>query len=440
MPIRDIIISTLLFASIPPCFFSPFWGISMWIVVGMLNPHEFMWKMAFEFPWALLVALPTLIGFAIFTRKWTRLASSQTVLIVVLWLWFTFTTIHNSSMPEFSGFAADTWRRWGLVSKVMLMAVMMTAIVDSWARFRTLILVVCGSIGLLVVKALPFMLLTSGEFRVYGPRGSMLADNNDFGLALNMTLPMFFFMARVDPKPRIRKVMTFLFFATIPSIFFTYSRGALIGFAVILTYMILKLRQRFVLIPVLVLAAAFGFLLTPERWQHRMDFARSGALIDESALSRINAWTYCWRLAHDYPLMGGGFEAFTPELFQRYAPNPADVHGPHSIYFGVLAEHGFVGLALYLLLLGSCFVDLAKVRRFARREGDERIRGYANMIEICLLAFLIVGTFLGRAYFDYYFTLVACTAMLKRLCREEGSFVALEEDEETVLEMGGEVA
>jgi putative inorganic carbon (hco3(-)) transporter len=151
-----------------------------------------------------------------------------------------------------------------------------------------------------------------------------------------------------------------------------------------------------------------------------MDFRRDGALMDASALSRINAWTYSWRLAHDYPVTGAGFEAFTPELFDRYAPNPQDVHGPHSIYFGVLAEHGFVGLGLYLLLLASCFLDLARVRRFGRRHDDDRICAYANMLQVCLLAFLVAGAFLGRAYFDYYFTIVACTAILTRLCRKEG--------------------
>jgi putative inorganic carbon (hco3(-)) transporter len=420
MPVRDLIISALLLASLPPCFFSPFWGIVMWIVVGTVNPHSFMWQMGYAFPWALAVAVLTLVGFAVFTPGWKRLVSTQTVWIAVFWLWCTFTTLHNTVMPEFTHFAADTWQRWDFVSKVLLMAVAMTGIVDSWARFRTLILVVGGSIGFLVVKALPFMLLTAGDFRLYGPRGSMLADNNDFGLALDMALPMFFFLSRIDPNPRIRKLMAFLFFATIPAIFFTYSRGAFIGLGVILIYMILKLRQRLVLIPVLVLAGAFALLLTPEQWQNRMDFRRDGALMDASALSRINAWTYCWRLAHDYPVTGGGFEAFTPELFYRYAPNPQDVHGPHSVYFGVLAEHGFVGLGLYLLLLASCFVNLARIRRFGREQGDDRICGYANMLQVCLLAFMVAGAFLGRAYFDYYFTIVACAAILTRLCRDEG--------------------
>jgi probable O-glycosylation ligase (exosortase A-associated) len=418
MPVRDIIIAALLFACLPPCFFRPFWGVLMWIIVGLVNPHTFMWQMTYEFPWALAVALPTMAGFVVFSRGWNRLVSTQTILIGVLWGWFTFTTFHNTGMPEFAHFEADTWFRWGFVSKVLLMAVVMTGIVDTRERFRTVLLVICGCLGFLVIKALPFMVLTGGAFRLYGPRGSMLADNNDLGLALNMTLPLLFFMSRTDPNPRIRKIMGFLFFTTIPAILFTYSRGALLGMGVVLLFMIMAMRQRILLIPILLLVALFAVSLTPERWQHRMDFRREGALIDDSALSRFNAWTYCWRLAQEYPLTGGGFEAFTSRLFYQYAPNPNDVHGPHSIYFGVLAEHGFVGLGLYLALLGSTFLSLRRIARDARYSGDETLEAYAKMLQISLVGFLVSGAFLGRAYFDYYFTIIACTAMLKHSAEE----------------------
>jgi hypothetical protein len=40
------------------------------------------------------------------------------------------------------------------------------------------------------------------------------------------------------------------------------------------------------------------------------------------------------------------------------------------------------------------------------------------MFEFSLLGFLISGIFLGRAYFDYFFTIVACVAILKRVARD----------------------
>ncbi|HXI40424.1 MAG TPA: putative O-glycosylation ligase, exosortase A system-associated, partial [Bryobacteraceae bacterium] len=416
---RDIIVLTLILGSLPLCFFRPFFGILMWTVVSLLNPHRFAWGMAYNFPVALLVAVPTLIGAALFERGWKYFFSKTVWLIVVLWLWFTLTSLRNTEMPEFTHFAQDTWQRWQEVSKVLLMTLATAGIVNSWYRFRWFLLVIAGCFGILILKAVPFMILTGGAFRLYGPPGSMIADNNDFGLALNMTLPIFFFLASQEPSRRIRRLMGVCFVATIPAIFFTYSRGALIGLAVVLFFMVLRSRKRVVLVPVLVLAAIFAVFLTPERWQKRMDFRKEGTLVDDSARERLNAWTYSWRLALDYPLTGGGFEAFTPTLFNRYAPDPRDVHGPHSIYFGVLAEHGFIGLFLYLLLLASTFMNLRQVHKYARSWGDERANNYAFMLQFSLLAFMISGAFLGRAYFDYYFTIVACTVILRRQCQSE---------------------
>jgi putative inorganic carbon (HCO3(-)) transporter len=401
---------------LPACFFRPFWGVLMWTVVSLLNPHAYVWSMTTQIPWAMLVAIPTLLGYFCFAFQPRCLKAREVLLMVMLWSWFTFTSVYNTHQAEFAHFAVDTWQKWNSVSKILLMTVATLGIVDTWKRFRILLLVIAGCLGILVAKAIPFMILTGGSFRLYGPPGSSLADNNDFGLALNMTIPLLFFIGRTDSNPRIRKIMMFLFFATIPAVLFTYSRGALIGLAAVLLFVFMQMRHRLLLIPVLLLAGLFAVFLTPERWQQRMNFEREGALIDDSALSRINAWTYCWRLVQDHPLTGGGFEAFTPALFDRYAPNPRDVHGPHSIYFGVLAEHGFIGLGLYLTLLFSTFLTLGKQVKFARAHNDEQIEAYGNALRVSLVGFMVSGAFLGRAYFDYYFTIVACAVILKTLC------------------------
>jgi hypothetical protein len=40
------------------------------------------------------------------------------------------------------------------------------------------------------------------------------------------------------------------------------------------------------------------------------------------------------------------------------------------------------------------------------------------MFKFSLLAFLTSGIFLGRAYFDYFFALVACVMILDRAARD----------------------
>jgi hypothetical protein len=40
------------------------------------------------------------------------------------------------------------------------------------------------------------------------------------------------------------------------------------------------------------------------------------------------------------------------------------------------------------------------------------------MFRFALVGFLTSGLFLGRAYFDYYYTLVACIAILRHVCKQ----------------------
>ena len=73
----------------------------------------------------------------------------------------------------------------------------------------------------------------------------MIADNNDFGLALNMTLPLYFYLAQTEHKRWLKRLFAALFVMTIPAIFFTYSRGALVGLAAVVMLMFLQSRRRF---------------------------------------------------------------------------------------------------------------------------------------------------------------------------------------------------
>lgn len=415
---RDILVLASLAAALPFCFFRPYYGILIWTIFAFVNPHRYAWGAARTFPVAETVAIATLAGLVFFVRNWRPFFSKGVGLLILLWVWFTVTTIVATDTPIFMHHAQETWMQWEKVSKILLMTLVLIGLVDDWKHFRIYVLTLAGSFGILVLKLLPFMILTGGSQRIYGPDGSMIADNNDLGLALNMTLPIFFFLSRTEDDRRMKWLMRFLFLATTAAIIFTYSRGALVGLVVIGLLMFLRLKHRILLLPVIILVLVFGSLFTTQEWRDRM-YGFTHGEIDSSALGRINAWRFAAHLAEDYPITGGGFDTFTPELFQRYAPDPKDVHAAHSVYFGLLGEQGFVGLFLFLLLVVACFIRLQRIIWSARRWGDETAADYASMFQFSLIGFLASGAFLGRAYFDYFYSVVACSVILWRLCESE---------------------
>jgi putative inorganic carbon (HCO3(-)) transporter len=418
MPLRVIVLVLFFVISVPICFIRPFYGVLLWIVVAFLNPQSFTWSSFEAFPWAAAVAVPTMLGMVAFDHNFGRLRSRHFLLMVALWIWFTITTVVSTNTPEFVHHAVETWQRWNLVSKMLLMSACAIPIVSSFERLRYLVLTIAGCFGLYVLKSLPFIIVTGGAFRLYGPEHSMIADNNDFGLALNMTLPFYFCLAQTESKRWLKLVFVFMFIITIPAIFFTYSRGALVGLTAVFLLMLLQSRRRLALVPVLAIGIAVAIFFAPDAWKQRMDLSRPDA-VDASALSRLNSWAYARALAAAYPIAGGGFATFTPELYDRYAPEKSEIaYGPHSVYFQVLAEHGYVGLFLYLSLVISCLAATWRLRRRARRQGDMQIALYAQMFQLSMAAFLVSGLFLGRAYFDYFFTIVACVVALEQLARD----------------------
>ena len=131
-----------------------------------------------------------------------------------------------------------------------------------------------------------------------------------------------------------------------------------------------------------------------------------------------NAWSFAWNLASSRPALGGGFRTFTPGLFQRYAPDPDDFHDSHSIYFEVLGEHGFPGLFLFLSLLVLTWTSCSWVIRQLKRARDDPdladAADLARMLQVAVVGYAVSGAFLGLAYFDLYYNLVAL-AVLTRL-------------------------
>ena len=72
-----------------------------------------------------------------------------------------------------------------------------------------------------------------------------------------------------------------------------------------------------------------------------------------------------YRIALDHPVVGGGFKPLTKDVYSFYTPEEElnDQQDAHSIYFQVMAEHGFVGLGLYLALILSTLITLRQVMR-----------------------------------------------------------------------------
>jgi probable O-glycosylation ligase (exosortase A-associated) len=341
-----------------------------------------------------------------------------------MWAWMGITLICATQVSLFAGHIQDGTDQLIQISKILLMTFVTILLVDSPDRLRQLVLVISLSIGLRALWVSIFGVETSGEYRVYGPHDSFLEDNNDFGLALNMILPLLYFSIPTEPRRWLRICLGMCFFAGIFAVILTYSRGALLGLVVFLTMIAAISRYRMISISFLAVTAVLVLSFAPQAWMDRMNRMAHGE-VDSSAKQRLIGWRTGWNLVMDYPITGGGLSAYPDVVvFRHYQPEPMpggrESEGPHSIYFQVLGENGFVGLGLFLMLLGSCLFAVRALRRSARKRSSHHwVIPYTRMFEVSLAAFMVNGAFLGRAYFDLWYEIVACIVIVKLLYRRE---------------------
>jgi len=376
-----------------------------------MNPHKYSWAIEY-YPFARIVALITIAGLLFTKDKMTLPKTRETILIVLLGLYFTFT-----SFFAFNHYSV--WLQWEKVIKILIMTLVTMMLINNRVKLRYLVMVIALSVGFLGAKGGIFSLATGGEFRVRGPNESFFGENNDMALALNMTLPMLAYLARDEVNKRLKLVLWVTFILCIISVIFTYSRGGFLTLVGVLLFLLLKSRYKSLSIILISAALIVGALYIPVKWFDRVETIKSYEE-DPSAQGRINSWKTAINIAKDRPFIGGGFETFIDPVFNRYAPNQGNVRDVHSIYFEVLGEHGFVAFGLFILLILFTLLTTQRLKRIARtRDSLTWVENYSNMFQVSLLAYMIGGIFLGRAYFDLFYHIVAMAVIMRVIVEKE---------------------
>lgn len=101
---------------------------------------------------------------------------------------------------------------------------------------------------------------------------------------------------------------------------------------------------------------------TTEEFGERLESA-ANVSTDASNLERINRWTAAWNMALERPVLGFGPGTYSmeyapyqnPENYTIISTNFGTMGNAHSEYLGPMAEMGFPGLLITLILVGLIF-------------------------------------------------------------------------------------
>jgi len=403
---RDIALALFILGTLPYILMRPYIGLLVWSWLGYMNPHRLTYGFAYSFPWVMLIATVTLVSLVFSTDSKRIPVSSITMLLVAFFAWTTFTTL----------FAVETdsaWLWWEQFGKILIMVWVTLMLVHDRQRMHLLIWIIVVSLGFYGFKGGLFTLLTGGSYHIYGPPGSFIGDNNDLAQALCMTLPLMRYLQLQSRNKHVRMTLVVAMVLTGVSILGTYSRGGVVALAVVSVILFLKSRGR---IGVVILVAILGmaaYHFMPAQWTQRMDTLHNPNQVG-SFDTRVQSWKFATNVALHNPIVGGGFNVYeSTEMWRRYGPEGATPRAVHSIYFRVLGEQGFPGLALFLALLFASWRSCSRVIRQTRNSVEQRwAYDLGSMVQVSLVAFMTAGLATTSSYFDLSYQLMAICALL----------------------------
>jgi len=400
---RDIIVTLLVFGSLPFILRHAYIGVLVWSWLSYMNPHRLAWGFAYNMPFAMIVAL-TLLMSLLFSKEKQRLPANTIIVVWIIFvIWMAIATF-NAVYPEA---AMDMYLQ---ILKVQVMTFITLILITDEKKLNQLIWVIVASIGFFSIKGGVFTFLTGGAFRVYGPPSSNITENNALAVAVLMIIPLMIYLYHISSHKWVRYGLIFSIVMSLISVVGSQSRGALLAMLGVGIFFWLKTKTKIVSGLVIILLMSLTFTFMPESWHERMG-SISSYEEDTSAMSRINSWQYSINIANDR-LTGGGLQSWTKEMFAVYAPNPDQVFVAHSIYFSVLADHGWPGLIMFLAILGFTWRSLSQVIRRTKDDQSSSNNILARMLQVSLVAYMAGGAFLSLSYFDLPWHLIAIAILL----------------------------
>jgi len=399
---RDIVVLIFTLACIGAAFYKPWYGVLVLAIFSYLNPHAFAWGSVRTLP-LFQVLFMVVAASTLMTKDRQAIPKDWRIpMFFLLWLYFLLTTTQ-------AYYPALAWEKLWVVSKIFIPLMFTLILINTREKLFYLIVTIGCSIGIVAVKGGVFAVLSGFSHRVYGPPATQFYENNAFAIAVLIAMPMLLLWSRETTSKHIRMGITVAIPLMFASALSSWSRGALLTMGVLTLMLIWHSKRKYLAIPLLVAGVYIGIDFLPEEWFNRMNTLQTYDA-DESAMSRIQAWTDGWNHTLKHPFVGAGFEGW------RYVT----MRDWHNAYVEIFSEHGFIAFGMWLSLIIGTLTSLTFLPRKVRGvEGMEWVGNYCYMLRLSLVAYSVGVLFLGLSYWDILYQLVSIAVLVKQFALRE---------------------
>src|SRR5690554_4579616 len=308
-PMRDILVISLVVVFAVMALRRPWIGVMLWTWISIMNPHRYAWGFATTAPVAMIAALVTLLGLLFTRERESPFKGAPIWLFLAFSVWITLSWLFGVD-------PAGDYAQWDKVMKIYLMTFVALILLNNRHHIMAFVWVTVGSLALLGLKGGIFTALHGGNYRVWGPGGSFIEDNNAFALALIIVVPMVHFLYLQVQHKWARHALTFTMLMCAIAAAGSHSRGAFLALIAMAAMFWWRSEQKGMMTALIALMALVILPMMPVEWWERMATITEYEQ-DQSAVGRLNGWIVAWEVAKHH-LFGAGMSYQHQHFFDLY--------------------------------------------------------------------------------------------------------------------------
>ena len=262
--------------------------------------------------------------------------------------------------------------------------------------------------------------------------GGWLGDENDFGMEMNVAIPMAFFMYQGATNARAKLLYVGLLGLFVISLISTSSRGGFLGLLGVAAYCwFYSPRKVMPLILGLCLAGLIAVAAPQEYWDRINSITDDSTMETGTAGQRMFTWGIGWEMFVDNPVFGVGQANFPWTIGQYMGGRTWQTKSlagrqAHSLYFTLLPELGLVGVIIFGSMIIFNYKD-TRVKSLTRPlpSGIVGMRGarqdphlaravlFGNAILGGMIGYLVTSTFISTLYYPTFWIIMALAVALR---------------------------
>lgn len=372
------------------------------------------------FPPLKAIPIPTLLdvslglavwmsGRAIFSNKQTKLWIG---LLVFMALWVPFANNNFYALMTLKDMTLYFFFYLGIV-----------AFVNSTSRMHKLILMWLAVHTVLAINGL----LHHGR-----GVGGWMGDENDFGMEMNVAIPVAFFMYQGATGKGSKFLYLGLVGLFVMALVSTGSRGGFLGLLAVGAYCWFYSPQKIMSLIVGLCLAGFVLIAAPQEYWDRISTITDDSTMETgTAGERMFTWGIGWDMFMANPILGvgqGNFPWTSGEYLAGRTWHTRSLAGrqAHSLYFTLLPELGLVGVMILGAMVYFNWRD-TRVKELmhrtsrgiaAGRGGGEDLQfsraiSYGNAILGGMIGYLVTSMFISTLYYPTFWIMMALAVALR---------------------------